>query len=408
MRITASVPPRANATTNPWPDWLLVPLSLGIGLALVLGGVVAYYLTGDRYVNSRTLAWPGMPLQVLSGEVEAHELGTTLKRLDNQGQALLRLLTPGLDAAAYEKIRIDTTGLTASTRLALAWRDASTPRGANTLLFQQSESGNTEATLAEHGAWRGPITTLAILAQGTLPAPIVIHRIELLPIRPSVSGLLRQIGKEWLVFRGWSPRSINFHDGGERNPLLSPVLAAALLVALSILTYTILRLWRGGPWHLAPFVLLFLAGWMALDARWQMELLSQLEATQKQFGGKTPTEKQLASDDRGLNLLAGQIKRVLPENPVRIFLLPPSPAQNSAYNHQRVRLHYLLLPHKVGSLWTDPPPTGVGAGDYLLIWREHPRLRYDAGAGELSWGQDQRLDVERLLATPLGNLYRVR
>lgn len=408
MRITASVPSRANATANPWPDWLLVPLSLSIGLALVLGGVVAYYLTGDRYVNSRILAWPGKPLQVLSGEVEVHDLGMTLKGLDNQGQALLRLLTPGLDAADYEKIRINTTGLTASTRLALTWRDSSTPRGANTLLFQQSESGNTEATLAEHGEWRGPITTLAILAQGTLPAPIVIHRIELLPIRPSVTGLLRLIGNEWLLFRGWSLRSINFHDGGQRNPLLSPVLAAALLVALSILTYTVLRLWRGGPWHLAPFTLLFLAGWMALDARWQMELLSQLEATRTQYGGKSPSEKQLASQDRGLILLAGQIKRTLPETPARLFLLPPSSDQNSAYYHQRVRLHYLLLPHKIGSLWTDPPPMGVSAGDYLFIWREHPRLRYDAGAGKLSWGHNQRLDVERLLATPLGDLYQVR
>lgn len=408
MRINAYVPMPANSNAEPWPDWLLVPLSLSIGLVLMFSGIIIYYLPGNRYIDSRMLAWPGKPLQVMAGEVDVHDSGITLKRLNNQGKALLRLPIPGLDAGDYEKIRLSLTGLTASTSFALAWRDPSTPRRATTLLFPPAESGQIEVDLAERPEWRGEIATLGILAQGTLPAPITIHRIELLPKNPSVTGLLRQIGMEWLIFRGWSQRSINFHDGGPPNPLLSPVLAALLLVVLSILTYLGLRLWQGGPWQVTPFAIIFLAGWMILDARWQMELFSKLEATWNQYGGNSLSEKKLASDDRGLILLAEQIKRALPETPARLFLFPPSLDQNHPYYYQRVRLHYLLLPHKIGSLWTDIPPSGVSTGDYLFIWREHPRLRYDAVTGELRWGHDHRRGVERLLATSLGDLYRVR
>ncbi len=390
-----------------WSDWLLVPLVLLLSAFTVMAAVTAYFMMGDHYTQKTALGWPGGALQILSGKGGVADTSIEITRLDSQGLAALRLPVRGLDASAYGSIRVETSELTPATRLGLLWREDTTPGSTHTRWLSTSSRGTQELALFDQPQWRGRIDALVLLVEGAPPDPLTIHRVELRPHAPTASLILGKVWSEWTTFGGWTGRSINFIVGGKRTPLISPVLAAALWVTLSITLYAGTIRARRRPWRLAPFAVLFLAGWMALDMRWQRDLLLQLQITKEQYAGKTGEGKRLAAEDRTLFLFAEEVKRVLPREPVRLFLVAPSLSDPQDY-YRRVRLHYLLLPHNIGSLWTLPPSPGINPGDYILILPPHPAIRYFAQPGELRWDPDQRLPAERLISSPTGSLFRVR
>lgn len=389
-------------------DWLLVPLSLILGLLLVLGGLLGYYLTGDRYSAKESLLWPGLPFQVLAGKIDGNEVdGLVVNRLDASGRGAILLSGGKLDANKFDRLYLQASGYAPGIRLGLVWGDPSRPRGGQVVWLPQPEEGRVELVLSEQPSWRGSIAGLMLLVQGRLTDPLVIQRITLSPPTPGVLALLRQMGDEWTAFTGWNHRSINFLPAGKRHGLISPVLAAALWVAASALCYVLARWLGSGPWRLAPFIVIAMSGWLALDARWQWEFLRQLEVTRNQFAGKSGSEKRLAAvEDRPLYQLAEEIKRVMGGGTGRLLLLPPS--DDDRYRYLRIRLNYLLLPLNVSTGWSVPPAEGLHTGDYLFVWSNHPSVRWDGERGELSWTGQGGWEAERIITHPNGNLYRLR
>ena len=386
-------------------DWLLVPLSLLLGALLVLGAILAYYMTGSRYEARAILAWPGQPLQVQAGKIEIGDQGITVTTLDAQGWCSLMLVTPILDASRYARLRIETTDLPPDTRLGMAWRDVTKPDGIARLWLPHPVQGTIEIPLDAQPRWRGGIAGLTLLIDAP-PKPFHLQRIELWPTAPTPALVLRQLWTEWTAFTGWTGGSINFLYAGKPHGLVSPVLAAACWVVASTLLYALMRQRRRGPWRLAPFTVILLTGWVVLDARWQWELLRQVQITQDQFAGKTGREKRLAAKDRTLFLLAEKITGAMPKTPGRLFLVPPQ--LDGDYYYQRIRLHYLLLPLNVSSNWADLPTTGIRQGDHLFVWNGHKNVHWDPETGILSWQGQPGLAAEKILSTPAGNLYRIR
>ena len=389
-------------------DWLLVPLSLILGLLLVLGGILCYYLTGDRYSAKESLVWPGLPLRVLAGKIDGNEAdGLVVSRLDASGRGAMLLSGATLDATTFDRLYLQTSGYASGIRLGLVWGDPSRPRGSQVVWLPEPEGGRADLVLSEQPSWRGSIAGLMLLIQGRLTDQLVIHRITLSPSTPGVLQLLRQLGDEWTAFTGWTHRSINFLPAGKRHGLISPVLAGAIWVAASALFYVLARWIWSGAWRLAPLIVMAMSGWVALDARWQWEYLRQLEVTRNQFAGKSGIEKRLAAvEDRPLYQLAEEIKRVMGSGTGRLLLLPPS--DEDRYRYLRFRLNYLLLPLNVSTHWSVPPAKGLHTGDHLFVWSNHPSVRWDGGRGQLLWPGQGGWEAERILAHPNGNLYRLR
>ena len=387
-------------------DWLLVPLSLILGLLLVLAGLLGYYLTGDRYLAKETLVWPGLPWALVAGEIETNEKGLTIKRLDAWGAAAVVLGPANLDASRYFRLRLETSGLGTTTRIGLAWRAATGDQSPQVLWLSASAEGSIDLSLKDQPRWSGGVMGLTLLVQGELTGPLLVHRIALFPGPAGVTSLLGQLAGEWTGFTGWTHKSINFLTAGKRHGLISPVLAVALWIASSLLLYSLARGYWGGTWRLAPFIIIPLTGWVVLDARWQWDFLRQVEATHTQFAGKSPTEKRLAAEDRALFQLAQRIKEAVDENPGRLWLLAPT--EENRYRYLRIRLNYLLLPLNASAHWSLPPAEGVRAGDYLFVWRGHTGIRWDAGDDKVSWEGQDGLAAEKVLSTGDGYLYRIR
>jgi hypothetical protein len=386
--------------------WLAVPGILVLSALMMFAGTIVFHLTGNHYEQRMTRVWDGASLTP-AGRLPVYEQGgLVLPRLEPRQQASVELPVGALPTEHYATLELHTSGQ-GRMRFELAWLDESAPGGVRSIWLPPTAQGTQTIDLGSESAWRGTVGGLFLLMRGPVTEPLILHAVRLRPADASAGRLARQIWQEWTAFEGWRSHSINFIVGGSRAPLISPVLASAAWVALSTLLYVLWALLRRRTFHLTPFAVIFLAGWLALDLRWQVDLVRQLQITQSQFAGKDYHEKRLASHDRDLYRFAEQVKRHLPPEPARLFLIPPSSGQEHRYT--RTRLHYLLLPHNVGSLWDRPPaPENTRAGDHLLILRSHPHVNYDHQTGRLHWDRSRDLPVDRLMAHPTGDLYRVR
>lgn len=389
-------------------DWLLVLLALLLGAILVLGAVAAYYVTGSRYVTKAALGWDGSALELLVGDGLVRGDSLELTALDERSQGVVRIPAPKLDTTRWVTFAVDISDLAArETRVGLAWHDETARAGERLIWLAPMTSGTLQVDLAERPEWQGNIGALFLVVAGALPQPLTIHRIEIRPPIPVASAILRQVWNEWTTFEGWRGHSINFIVGGTRDGLFPPVLAAALWVVFSAALYSIMRLFGGGTWRAVPFAVILLAGWLMLDARWQFDLLRQLQITGEQYAGKSYEEKRMAAEDRGLFLFAEEVKRRIAPAPARIFLIAAAPNKAPDY-YIRTRLSYFLQPHNVGSLWSGLPVEGIGPGDYVIILHPHQWIREDIASGELRWREERVLRVERLMSSSIGNLYRAR
>jgi hypothetical protein len=398
----------ARIRTAPWSEWVVASAALVIGAVLVLVSLTGYYLTDDRYSRLLSRWWDGAELEVLAGQgaVQGREL--VVSGFDRRSQAVLRVPFRSLDAERLGIIRIDTSDRAPRrTQLILAWTDQETPTDTRTFLLPPFGPGLQEVALTLSPDWGGTVEDLWIIVGSSVPHAVTIHRVELLPAPPTAAGILRQVWREWTAFEGWRGHSINFIGGGHRLPLVPPAFAAILWLTFSASFFATYQLARRRRLRLVHFGVILLAGWLLLDARWQVDLWRQLHATHQQYAGKGLEEKRLAAEDREIFILAEEVKRRLPAPPARVLIVSPTPGSGS-FHYIRVRLHYLLLPHNVSSVWDLPPVHDLKRGDHIVILRPHPRIRYDAGRSELRWGSEQVLNVDRLMTSFIGDLYRTR
>jgi hypothetical protein len=386
--------------------WVIVPIILVLSALMVLGGTLVFYLSGDQYEQRMTRVWDGAGLTPVGKVAQYEQGGLVLPRLDPREQVSVELPIGTLSTGHYATLELRASGQ-GRIRFELAWSDATAPGNIRSIWLPPTAEGTQTIDLGNESVWRGTIGDLFLLMRGPVTETMILHTVRLQPVEPSAGRLLQQMWREWTSFEGWRTHSINFIAGGSRAPLISPVPASAAWVALSMVLYALWVLFRRQPFRLAPLAVIFLAGWLALDIRWQADLLRQLQMTHSQFAGKDYHEKRLASADSDLYRFAEQAKRHLPPDPARLFLIPPSNRQE--HHYLRARLHYLLLPHNVGSVWDSPPaPENTRAGDHLLILRPQPRVSFDHVTGHLHWDRGRELPVERLMAHPTGDLYRVR
>jgi hypothetical protein len=381
-----------------------------LSAVLGLGGVLIYYRTGDHYAGDDIAIFDETNLGLASGQGVKDENGLIIRALDEQGVAIVSSQKIRLDGGRFNELNWHIDGLDEQTSLQLIWTTRAAPRQLQQLEIPHRGASEGQLLLHQTGNWQGFIGALGLRLekQGSLSGEITIQRLTLKPMTPDIRSLLSGMLSEWRFFESWNDHSINFLVGGPRqDALLRPLPAIAVWLLLSIAVYRMLR--RNQRRHdlLSGAAVIFMLGWLVLDVRWQWSLWQQNHISYELYAGKSPRQKKLVQSDAELFRFAQAVKRHLPEQPARVFLVNPDPHGTS--RSSRLRMHYHLLPHNVYSgIASIPDPDKTDEGDYLVILKPITGLNYSQEQHRLIAARQKISLAARLLySADLGYVFRV-
>lgn len=386
--------------------WVLeCVLALLASLALLAGGAL--------WLHERGVAEAPAPVVLVAAELQpsgpfarATSAGITIEGVPAGGRATALAAALRLDGEGFGSASVEVRGHRPHDKLLLLWSAAAAP---DTLLgtpLAWSGGDTLNARLEGRPHWQGAVTALGVGVSGPLAGPLTIRRLSLEPRSPA--AWLASVWREWTAFEGLDAHSSNFVIGGsdQARPLWRPVPAAAGWVGLALVLHALARGWRRRWPDRRVCAGVVLAGWVALDARWQLDLWRQLEATRERYAGKSWLEKRTLAEDGDLFRFALELKARLPRTPQVVYLLTRAPDAADRYLQLRARYH--LLPHNVCGYYSVPPREAV-PGEYLVVFGSRDDLVYDAGARILRSEADGReTPVEPVLSDRLATVYRRR
>jgi hypothetical protein len=256
--------------------------------------------------------------------------------------------------------------------------------------------------LGPDDGWSGSITGVALVARGALPRPLVLDSLSVPAV--SVATMIGDIVGQWAAFIPIVAASVTLPFDDERSHFATLLATVACGGFLAAAIYG-LRTRRGLPRDRGVYWAIFIAAWLILDTRFQINLWRQLARTAATFAGKTGEEKRLASDDRELYMLMREVSAALPAPPVRIHFIADDLAL-------RTRGSYFLYPqnvyHSGSARARKPQPEELHSGDYVLLFLTGD-LGYDGATQALVWRDGRRKPADEILSRPPGLLLvRVR
>ncbi len=378
-------------------------LLLATGFLLCLLGYLAVAVPARWFPEASARVWGAAELTLArgSGQVSGDELVVTAA--DPSGIAIVSV-SSSLRAADFPAVAWLAADVADDAEVRLVWRTDVHPQRLNSAAITVTAGQPMPTMLATDQAWVGRVTGLALTIRAPLDKPVRIRGLVAKPM--GAVEILRDRAREWLAFEAWTGSSINTVVGGadSQDLPLPPLAAAACAVACALLLA--LRRRRPGltPAATGGLVLaLFAAAWLVLDARWAWNLVRQEQATVGTYGGLTPTEKHLAAEDGALYAFVEQARRVMPDTPVRVFVVA-----DAAYFRGRAAYH--LYPHRVYTDRIDgtmPPAGALRPGDWLANF-DARSIAYDAVSGSLRWNGDQAVAAEPRLVVPGAALFLIR
>jgi len=385
------------------PVWLLPWLiAVMIGAALTVLAVLLFYRTGGLLAAAPPVQLTGTAWQLVSGQGEPTPAGVVIRHPGPEGLATAQAMVERLvRAKLFRRLSWQVEGLEPGNELRLIWVTLAEPHTRRERLLPAVNEGTVDLGAEPH--WQGRIAAVGLTMRSAFSSPVTIRQLELQPARLTVGELWRWAVSEWRAFEDWSQRSINYASGAPLDALFPPVLIVALWLGFSGALYAFFSPPRGQPGMLMPYAALFLLGWLLLDLRWQWELNQRLGQTAARFAGKEMTERRLADLDGDFYRFLLEVRRRLPEKPVRLFIVSNDP---SGFLAGRARYH--LSPHNGYMGFTHPPsPDRTHEGHYVLILSPLSGVRYSRQEQALEW-ENGRLLVEMRYSAPMGALFRVR
>jgi len=310
---------------------------------------------------------------------------------------ILAISQQPLRTADYGRLAIDAEPLPPGVEVALLWIRLDQPGKPHDQRIPTDSRGVLEPALLDRdAAWSGDVTLLALGVKGPMERPWMLRSVSLQPI--TTGSVIGDIVRGWRAFERWDGRSINVLFGGrdEQRAWFPPLaFAASAIAALAVVVVARRRRVRVGP---APIIVAFLIGWLALDVRWQLNLVEQARSTVAEFGGKTWEQKHASMEDADLFRFVQAARARLPADPVRIFV-------NSDLEYFRRRAGFHLYPHNVLAYsWAEP--SQLRPGEYLLLYQKAD-VRFDTAQEELLWANGRRLDAKPLLVQRGAGLFVV-
>jgi hypothetical protein len=390
-------------TLSPARRRIAVIAVFGASVAVCLLGYLALAAPGPWFGAPQSLQWKARELTVTRGTAQPTPGGLVVSAPDATRTAVISLNT-SFRARDYPVIGWDAAGMPDSVEATMLWySDVDTSR-----VFKRAltvEAGRLmPAALAQERGWIGRIGGLALVLQGGFAEPIVLHGATAKPM--SATQVLGDRIREWLAFEPWNGASINGLTGGaDAQDLPLPAFLAAV-AGLAALGYAGLARWKPlmfGPVLGAGVAVMFVIAWLAMDARWQWNLLRQAGTTFAQYAGKSWQDRHLAAEDGPLFAFIEKVRAKLPAPPARVFMV-------AAAHYFRDRGAYHLYPYNVYfDPWSDtvPPPSAIRPGDYIVVY-QRKGMQYDASQQRLRWDDHAPVAVELLLVDMGAALFRVR
>jgi hypothetical protein len=398
MEHTQAIPLDSASRSPRW--WLAAAAALLFGFALVLLGYVARHANGHWFAAPPTVTIPATSFDRMRGVAAQRDGRLLIEATDVEQAAIVRATMPKFAAADYPRIQFNLR-LPGPEQppVALLWTTQETPTRTFSRQLTWVDDGVAPLELDPAMGWSGTIVAVGLAVRGRLLQPLVLESAVL----PGVSAASAAAGlrHDWTERSPFRTSSIAFPFDEERYQPLSMPAATALAVGLAIAGYLLFarsrkrRLDARVPWAI------FLAGWLLLDARWQVNLWRQLADTAGEFAGKSGHEKHMTAVDNELYALMQQVSAALPAAPARVVFLSDNVSL-------RARGGFFLYPHSVNSLYGTPgrprvavDPGTLHRGDHVLLML-YSGAQYDREGKTLVWRDGRKTAVDELLYTSGG------
>ncbi|MGH8851163.1 MAG: hypothetical protein ACREYD_09220 [Casimicrobiaceae bacterium] len=376
---------------------------LGAGIALVVLLVAIAHSDGHWRQAPPAITIDGSAFALVQGRGHRQGPAFVLDATDKEGLAVLSARVATFHADDYPRVDfvLHSTDVL-PVELVFLWRTQERPHRNFSKALTWTGTRIAPLELGADDGWSGSVTGIALVARGTLPRPLVLESWSVPAV--SVPSMIGDIVGQWSAFIPIIGASITLPFDEERSHYVALLVAVACgsLLAAAIHWFSTRRATARDS---RVYWAILVAGWLILDARWQVNLWRQLSRTAATFAGKSVDGKRMASDDHELYTLMGQVRAALPAAPVRIHFLADELAL-------RTRGAYFLYPqnvyHSITKHARTPDPSQMRSGDYVLLFL-YSDLAYDAGTQSLVWHDGRRKPAEEILARPNGLiLVRVR
>ncbi len=388
------------AQAQPWMSGVGL-LVAGIAVSLLVVAIV--HSGGNWRDGPPAVTVEGGAFALVRGRGHREGDAFVLEATDGERLAILaaRVAPFGADGHPRVDFNLHSTDVL-PVELVFLWRTQERPNRNFSKALSWTGTRIASLDLGPDDGWSGSITGVALVARGALPRPLVLDSLSVPSV--SVATVIGDIAGQWAAFIPIVAASITLPFDDERSHYATLLATVACGGFLAAAIYWLLTQ-RALPRDRRVYWAIFIAGWLILDARFQLNLWRQLTRTAATFAGKTGEEKRLASDDRELYMLMREVTAALPAPPVRIHFIADDLAL-------RTRGSYFLYPqnvyHSGSPRERKPQPEELRSGDYVLLFLTGD-LDYDGVTQALVWRDGRRKPADEILSRPPGlRLVRVR
>lgn len=381
-----------------------------VGAGLLVAGIAASVLSvavvdsgGHWRADAQAIAIDGGSFSLVRGRGHREGSKLVLESTDGEGMAVLSARVTPFRADDHPRVdfNLHSTDVL-PVELVFLWRTQERPNRNFYKRLAWTDTRIAPLDLGPDDGWTGSITGVALVARGVLSRPLVLEGFSVPSV--SVATVIGDIAAQWAAFIPIVAASVTLPFDDERShyaTLLATVACGGFLAAA--VYWLVTR--RALPRDARVYGAIFVAAWLIVDARFQINLWRQLERTAVMFSGKTGEQKRLASDDHELYTLMREVSAALPAPPVRVHLIADDLAL-------RTRGSYFLYPqnvyHSIAPRARKPVPEDLRSGDYVLLFLTGD-LGYERATGTLVWPDGRRKAADEILSRPPGLvLVRVR
>ena len=374
-----------------------------LALALLLAVYLALTIPGAWFGAAATRTFDAKSLAVAVGNGSIDGNALVVAPADASGTIIITV-TVSVSAGDYRGVAWHVTGLPPGTEARLLWRSEFTKGRTFTLAIPTEGDRLAPVVASRDPNWIGPLNGIALALRLPVSETVNITGVSMDPmtLRSQLAGRFR----DWTTFEAWNGASINTVVGGtDLQELPLPVLLGLAAILATVAAMALARWrpqWIGAGLPLA-LALMFVAAWLALDARWQWNLARQVVVTARTYAGKDWREKHLAAEDGPLFEFMEKVRAKLPPPPARVFMVAEA-------HYFRGRGAYHLYPYNVFfNPWNNviPPASAMRSGDFIVVYQRRG-IQYDNAQGMLRWDGGPPIAAEPLVVEPGAALFRIR
>lgn len=292
------------------------------------------YLSGDSYII--TLPITKSYTEIISIDSTNHALLSKVYYFNS--------INPDIYANKFNKISFEFKSFFYKSDIVLFWQSENTPGITHTRTLTITERILGFLNLRDDPNWSGLINQFGIKFNGIQNERSCLEKVFLHLPTPDLMETLKILFHDWHTHEPWNGSSVNYHRGGSRIVLLSPVPMTVIWILLSVMIIITIKRTRTKRTITYGLITFILTGWLILDIRWQWELIARGNESYEQFGNLDIGDKATSMDMKTLKA-SKNLLLYLPRKPIRLFIINRN--QSSIYSRYiSYRLFYHLLPHR--------------------------------------------------------------